>query len=313
MVPPRRGRYAAAAPAAVAAAATRARRPGAGGAAGARRAARARPPRRARRRRARRPSVTAAITPRLRWMSSAIVSSIVSAASRYQAVTASCWPIRWQRSSAWSCIAGVHSSSRNATFDARVSVIPWPATRVAPISSCGPSGSWKACTAASRARRRVAARAGARRRGSARAAPPAPRRGGRRRRAARRTPGSRAIHVSAAASLPRAASRCSVPSCARRSRAQRRRDLRVELAQVQRLRAQPGDDVLLGEPVLASCSTARPARRPGAWPAAAAAPRTSGGARSSAGAGASAGAPPTARRGTCARTARPSRSPRGGR
>ena len=54
-----------------------------------------------------------------------------SAASRYHAVTASRWPMRWQRSSAWSCIAGVHSSSRKATFDARVSVIPWAATRVA--------------------------------------------------------------------------------------------------------------------------------------------------------------------------------------
>ena len=39
-------------------------------------------------------------------------------------------PIRWQRSSAWSCFAGVQSSSRNATFDERVSVIPWPATSI---------------------------------------------------------------------------------------------------------------------------------------------------------------------------------------
>ena len=79
-----------------------------------------------------------------------MVSSIVSAASRYQAVTASRWPMRWQRSSAWSCIAGVHSSSRKATFDARVSVMPWAATRVAHTMSCGPSGSWKARTDASR-------------------------------------------------------------------------------------------------------------------------------------------------------------------
>ena len=56
-------------------------------------------------------------------------------------MTASRWPMRWQRSSAWSCIAGVHSSSRNATFDARVSVMPCAATRVAPTISCGPSRS----------------------------------------------------------------------------------------------------------------------------------------------------------------------------
>ena len=74
--------------------------------------------------------------PPLASISSSIVSSIVFAASRYQAVTASCWPIRWQRSSAWSCIAGVHSRSRNATLEARVSVMPWPATRVAHTSSC---------------------------------------------------------------------------------------------------------------------------------------------------------------------------------
>ena len=84
--------------------------------------------------------MTAPTIPRLRAISSIIVSSIVSAASRYQAVTASSWPMRWQRSSAWSWIAGVHSRSRKATFEARVSVIPWAPTRVEHTISCGPSG-----------------------------------------------------------------------------------------------------------------------------------------------------------------------------
>ena len=60
-------------------------------------------------------------------------------------------------------------------------------------------------------------RAGARRAGSAPARPAGPRRGGRRRRAARRRRGSRGSRPARAASLPRAASRCSVPSCASRS------------------------------------------------------------------------------------------------
>jgi hypothetical protein len=71
--------------------------------------------------------VTASIRLRLRWSSSAIVSSIVSGASRYQAVTALSCPMRWSRSSAWSWRAGVQSSSRKATFEARVSVMPWEA------------------------------------------------------------------------------------------------------------------------------------------------------------------------------------------
>ena len=60
-----------------------------------------------------------------------------------------------------------------------------------------------------------------------------------------------AIHASAAREL--AARRQALQRAELREAlgAQRRGDLRVELAQVQRLRAQPGDDVLLGEPVLA--------------------------------------------------------------
>ena len=72
-------------------------------------------------------------------------------------MTASSWPMRWQRSSAWSWIAGVHSRSRKATLEARVSVMPCAATRVEQTISCGPSGSWNACTAASRACGGVAA------------------------------------------------------------------------------------------------------------------------------------------------------------
>ena len=84
-------------------------------------------------------------------------------------------------------------------------------------SAAGRRRSWNARTVASRAAHRVAPRAGARRPGSARAPPPAPRRG-----AANTTSGSPLarkswIHASAACSLPRAASRCSVVSCARRS------------------------------------------------------------------------------------------------
>ena len=38
-----------------------------------------------------------------------------------------------------------------------MSVMPWPATRVEQTISCGPSGSWKAWTAASRSARLVGA------------------------------------------------------------------------------------------------------------------------------------------------------------
>ena len=164
----------------------------------------------------RRPSVTAPTIPRLRAISSIIVSSIVSAASRYQAVTASSWPMRWQRSSAWSWIAGVHSRSRKATLEARVSVIPCAPTRVEQRISCGPSGSWNACTAASRAwpesRPSRCAASGKRSTSTSWTS----------RWPANTTSGSSearksSIQASAAPSLPRAASRLSALSCASRS------------------------------------------------------------------------------------------------
>ena len=104
----------------------------------------------------RRPSVTASTIPRLRAISSIIVSSIVSAASRYQAVTASSWPMRWQRSSAWSWMAGVHSRSRNATLEARVSVIPGRPRAWSRRSAAGRRGSGTPAPRP-RARARVAA------------------------------------------------------------------------------------------------------------------------------------------------------------
>ena len=64
---------------------------------------------------------------------------------------------------------------------------------------------------------RVAAEQVQRRPGSARARPAAPRRGARTRPAVRPRRGSRRSRRAPAASLPRAARRCSVPSCARRS------------------------------------------------------------------------------------------------
>ena len=84
-------------------------------------------------------------------------------------VTALSWPIRCRRSSAWSWRAGVQSSSRNATFDARVSVMPCDAAFIEQTISCGPSSSWKASTALLAALGRVGAEDVQRRRGSARA------------------------------------------------------------------------------------------------------------------------------------------------
>ena len=183
-------------------------------------------------------------------MRRAIVSSIVSAASRYQAVTASRWPMRWQRSSAWSCIAGVHSSSRKATFDARVSVIPWAATRVAHTMSCGPSGSWKARDGVVAVGDLVAAeevqRVGEALHDRLLDLDVA---GEDDERLARGEevvdPGQRGVELAAGGqALQRAELRQALG-------AQRRGDAGVELAQVQRLLAQPGDDVVLGQPVLA--------------------------------------------------------------
>ena len=90
--------------------------------------------------------------------------------------------------------------------------------------------------------------------------------------------------------------------------AQRGRDLRVELAQVERLAAQPRDHVLLGEPVLGLVVELDRHDRCASSAAAAAGRRPSGAARSSVRAGASAGAGGRPGRGSAGRTARPSRS-----
>ena len=228
-------------------------------------------------------------------------------------MTASRWPMRWQRSSAWSCIAGVHSSSRNATFEARVSVMPWPATRVAQTISCGPSGSWKARTAASRAGERVAAEE-VQRVGEA-----LEHRlldldvaGEDDERLARGEevvdPRQRGVQLAARGEpLQRA-------ELGQALGAQRRGDLRVELGQVERLRRAATRSRRPRRAGTRARCRARPARRPGAWPAAGAGPRSSAAARSSGGAGASAGAPRSCGAvGTGARSARRSRSPRAGR
>ena len=161
---------------------------------------------------------------------------------------------------------------------------------------------------------RVARRAGAARRGSARA--PRSWTSTWRAKTTSGSPEARKswIQASAACSLPRAASRCSVVELGEALGAQRRGDLRVELGEVERLLAQPGDDVVLGQPVLALVGELDRARRPGAWRAAGAAPRTSGAARSSARRRCQCRRSSLQlARGTAARSARPSRSPRAGR
>ena len=206
-------------------------------------------------------------------------------------MTASCWPMRWQRSSAWSWIAGRPLELEEADVRGAGQRDPLRRRR------------------ASRRRSAAARRAAGRRRSTpARAAtlssPSRCSASGKRSSTASWTSTWRAnttsaspearkswIQVSAAASLPRAASRCRVVSWARRSA----RSVAAILASSS-LRSsgwvlQPLDHVVLGEPVLLLVVERRPARPPGAWPAAAAAPRTSGGARSSGGAGASAAAP----------------------
>ncbi len=82
--------------------------------------------------------------------------------------------------------------------------------------------------------------------------------------------------------------------------AKRRRDLRVELAQVERLAAKPRHEVALGEPVLGLVVELDRDDRARLRPAAAGARRASAGARSSARADASAGADGRRRRGSAA-------------
>ena len=164
-----------------------------------------------------------------------------------------------------------------------MSVMPWPATRVAQTISCGPSGSWKARTAASRSRDRVARRAGAGRPGSARARPAAPRRW-RGEHDERLVGGQEVVDPGERRrrSLPRAARRCSVLSCASRSARSVAAILASSSDRSSGWVAQPGDHVALGQPVLALVVERAPGRRPGAWPAAAAARPPSAAARSSA-------------------------------
>ena len=165
-------------------------------------------------------------------------------------MTASRWPIRWVRSSAWSCIAGVHSSSRKATFDARVSVMPCAATRVAPTMSCGPSGRWNARTASSRSPR---ASAPSRCAASGKRSSTARWMSTWRAKTTSGSPDSRksAIHCSAALSLPRAARRWSVVSCARRSARSVAAMRALSSERSSGCSRSQAIDVLLGEPVLA--------------------------------------------------------------
>ena len=164
-------------------------------------------------------------------------------------MTASRWPMRWQRSSAWSCIAGLHSRSRKATLEARVSVMPWPATRVEQTISCGPSGSWKACTARSRSLGLVGADDVQRVREALddHLLDLAVRGEDHERLLGRQEvvdPGQRRAEL-AARGEPAQRVELGEPLGA-----QGRLDLALELGELQRLLLQPGDDVALGEPVL---------------------------------------------------------------
>ena len=127
--------------------------------------------------------------------------------------------------------------------------MPWPATRVEQTISCGPSGSWKACTAASRS--------------VALSAPTTCSACGKRwttiswisRWLAKTTSGSSDCRKSSiqASAAPELAARGEPPQRVELRQplgAQGRRDLALELGQLQRLLLQPGDDVALGEPVL---------------------------------------------------------------
>ena len=183
-------------------------------------------------------------------------------------MTASRWPMRWQRSSAWSCIAGRPleleegdvrgARERDALRGRRGS---------RRRSAAGPSGSWKARDRPPRARRCVSRAEQVQRvAGSARAPPPGPRRGGRTRRAARRRRGSRGSRPARRASLPRAARRWSVPSCARRSARSVAAIFASSSREVERLLAQPGDHVAARRAGTRARCRARPGRRPGAWP-----------------------------------------------
>ena len=190
-----------------------------------------------------RPSVTAATMPRLRSMQRG--HRLVDRLGRQQVPGGHGVALADAVAAVLGLVVHRRASTRargSATFDARVSVMPCAGdARRARRSAAGPSGPWKARTAASRAGERVARRAGAARRGSARGPPPGPRRGGRRRRAARPRRGSRGSTPARRASLPRAARRWSVPSCARRSARSVAAIFASSSREVERLLAQPGD------------------------------------------------------------------------
>ena len=124
-----------------------------------------------------------------------------------------------------------------------------PATRLEQTISRGPSGSWKAWTAASRSSA-LSAPTTCSASGSARPPSPGSRGGGRRPRAAPRTARKSSIQAITGPSLPRAASRAQRVELGEPLGAQGRLDLALELGQLERLLLQPGDDVALGQPVL---------------------------------------------------------------
>ena len=172
-------------------------------------------------------------------------------------MTALSWPIRWSRSSAWSWRAGVQSSSRNATFDARVSVMPCDAAFSEQTISCGPSSSWNASTARWRASAVSLPRmwsASGKRSSTACCVAMC---------SANTTSGSpdsrkSAIHASAVGELAARGELAQVVEPHELLGAQRGGDLRVDRAQVERQRLEPGDHVALREPVLVLVRRAAP-------------------------------------------------------
>ena len=146
-------------------------------------------------------------------------------------MTASRWPIRWQRSSAWSCMRRRpleleerdvrRARERDALARRRASRRRAAAGRRGP-GTRGPSSS--RAPSASRAEQVRRVREALEHRAAG------PRRGGRRRRAARPTRGSRAIHGSAARELAARRQPLERRELREALGAQRRGDPRVELA-----------------------------------------------------------------------------------
>ena len=165
-------------------------------------------------------------------------------------MTASRWPMRWQRSSAWSCIAGrpLELEEGDVRRARQRDALGGDARRA--------DDQLRAVGLLEGARRPprapaivVARRAGAARRGSARAPPPGPRRGGRRRRAARREARKSSIQASAACELAARGQPLQRAELREALGAQRRRDL------ARRARA--------GRAAARAARRSRPARRAG--------------------------------------------------